>query len=245
MTSGNINDMNTKIILILLVALTVFTALSGQQSNKKITISGLAVDQANNPVANAIIFIDGVMTSQYTDDKWFYKIKIKYGNTKIGILTKKNGLIEETINGRTTINFTLAGTAATKNENKDKSADEEKVNIGYGSVDKKDLTQQVNKLDAKNTRFASYTNIYDLLRGEFPSVRVTGTSINIQGSFSFNAGTEPLFVVDGVAVSSIGEIPPQMVSTIEILKGASASMYGTRGSNGVILITLIGSKDVK
>jgi TonB-dependent SusC/RagA subfamily outer membrane receptor len=78
-----------------------------------------------------------------------------------------------------------------------------------------------------------------------PSVRVNGTSITIQGSNSLNAGTEPLFVVDGVAVSSIGEIPPQMVSTIEVLKGAAASMYGTRGSNGVILITLIGSKGVK
>jgi TonB-dependent SusC/RagA subfamily outer membrane receptor len=82
-----------------------------------------------------------------------------------------------------------------------------------------------------------------LLKGEFPSVRVTGTSINIQGSFSLYASTEPLFVVDGVAVESIGNIPPQIVSSIEVLKGASATIYGTRGSNGVILITLISSEN--
>jgi len=235
--------MKTRIVLILVVTLIAFTALSGQNSYKKITINGLVVDQSSKPVANAIIFIDGEKTGQITDNKGHYKFKIVAGSTKIGILTKMNGLKEETINGRTTINIILDGSSNPQSENKNNSNDEEKVNVGYGSVNKKDLTQQVNKLDTKNSRFASYTNIYDLLKGEFPSVRVTGTSINIQGSFSLYASTEPLFVVDGVAVESIGNIPPQIVSSIEVLKGASATIYGTRGSNGVILITLISSEN--
>jgi TonB-dependent SusC/RagA subfamily outer membrane receptor len=234
--------MKIRVALILAVNLIAFTALSGQNSNKKIIINGLVVDQDKNPVANAIIFIDGEKTDQSTDNKGYYKIRIKAGSIKIGILTKMNGLKEETINGRTTINLTLGGSSNYQSGNKNNSNDEEKVNVGYGSVDKRDLTQQVNKLDTKNSRFSSYTNVYDLLKGEFPSVRVTGTSINIQGSFSLYASTEPLFVVDGVAVESIGDIPPQMISSIEVLKGASATIYGTRGSNGVILITLISSK---
>jgi TonB-dependent SusC/RagA subfamily outer membrane receptor len=241
----NYNAMKIRVALILALNLIVFTALPGQNSNKKIIINGLVVDQDKNPVANALIFIDGEKTNQTTDNNGSYKIKIKAGSTKIGVLTKMNGLKEETINGRTTINFTLGGSSDYQSGNKNNSDDEEQVNVGYGSVDKKDLTQQVNKIDTKNTRFASYTNIYDLIRGVFPSVRVIGTTINIEGSMSLYASTEPLFIVDGVTVESIGEIPPQMISSIEILKGAAATIYGTRGSNGVILITLISSKDNK
>ena len=122
---------------------------------------------------------------------------------------------------------------------------EEDINVGYGSVKKKDLTQSVNKLDGGNTRFASYTNIYEMIKGEFPGVKVIGKSINIQGSFSLYSSTEPLFVVDGVPRESIDNVPPHMVKSIEVLKGASATIYGTRGACGVILITLTGANDIK
>ena len=114
----------------------------------------------------------------------------------------------------------------------------EDINVGYGSVKKKDLTQPVSKMDVKNSKYASYTNIYQMLSGEVPGVRVNGTSIIIQGASSFNSSTEPLFVVDGIPRESIDDIPPQMVKSIEVLKGTSASIYGTRGANGVILIYL-------
>ena len=219
--------------------------LSGQNNNKKITINGLVVDQANYPVAKATIFVDGEKTSQVTDDKGFYKIKIKAGSTRIGIFTISNGIVEEAINGRTTINFILGSSFHQQNENQKNSDGEEDINVGYGSVKKKDLTQSVNKIDGENSRFASYTNIYEMIKGEFPGVKVIGKSINIQGSFSLYSSTEPLFVVDGVPVESIDNVPPQMVKSIEVLKGASATIYGTRGACGVILITLTGAKDIK
>ena len=77
-----------------------------------------------------------------------------------------------------------------------------------------------------------------MIRGQVPGVRVIGKSINIQNANSFMMGTKPLFVVDGTTVESIDNIPPQLVRSIEVLKGASASIYGSRGANGVILITL-------
>jgi len=235
--------MKFRIGLIFLLTLVAGTTMSGQNSKKKITINGLVVDQAKNPVVNAIIFIDGQKTSHVTDDNGFYKIKIKDGSTRIGIFTITNGIIEETINGRTTINFTLTVSFHKQSENQKNPSGEEEINVGYGSVKKKNLTQPVNKLDGRNNRYASYTNIYEMIKGEFPGVKVIGTSINIQGSFSLYSSTEPLFVVDGVARESIGNIPPQMVKSIEVLKGASATIYGTRGACGVILINLIGAKD--
>jgi TonB-dependent SusC/RagA subfamily outer membrane receptor len=237
--------MKFKIVIFLLIIFVAGTTISGQINNKKITINGLVVDQEKNPVANAIIFIDGKMTSQGTDDKGFYEIRIKSGSTRIGICTIKNGIIEEDINGRTTINFNLGSSINQRSENQKNPNDDEDINVGYGSVKRKNHTQSVNKIDSENNRFASYTNIYEMIKGQVPGVSVSGKSINIQGSFSLYASTEPLFVVDGVARESIDDIPPQMVKSIEVLKGASASIYGTRGANGVILINLISSEDTK
>lgn len=84
-----------------------------------------------------------------------------------------------------------------------------------------------------------------MLRGEVPGVQVYGKSIKIQGASSFIASTEPLLVVDGVAVSTIDDIQPRMVKSIEVLKGSAATIYGARGANGVILITLKSSGDFK
>jgi TonB-dependent SusC/RagA subfamily outer membrane receptor len=84
-----------------------------------------------------------------------------------------------------------------------------------------------------------------MIRGEVPGVQVSGTSIRIQGASSLMLSTEPLFVVDGMVVNSIGDIQPFTVKSIEILKGSSAAIYGSRGANGVILINLVGAGDNK
>jgi TonB-dependent SusC/RagA subfamily outer membrane receptor len=80
-----------------------------------------------------------------------------------------------------------------------------------------------------------------MIQGKVPGVDVVGNKITIRGVGSLNLSSDPLFVVDGVAVSSIDNISPREVKSITVLKGASAAIYGTRGANGVILITLIGS----
>jgi TonB-dependent SusC/RagA subfamily outer membrane receptor len=75
-----------------------------------------------------------------------------------------------------------------------------------------------------------------MIKGEVPGVQVNGTSITIRGTGSIMSSTEPLFIVDGIAVNQISDISPVEVKSIEVLKGASASIYGSRGANGVILI---------
>lgn len=92
-------------------------------------------------------------------------------------------------------------------------------------------------INVKDSSVPVYQDIYDMIRGKVAGVEVSGRSIKIRGTNSLNVSTEPLFVVDGVIVRGIDDIAPETVRSIEVLKGPDASVYGARGSNGVIVIT--------
>lgn len=234
--------MKHRIILLLIITLIGVNISSAQKSNKKITITGYVVDGTQASIANAIVMVDGKNTSKVTNNKGFYKIKVSPESTMIGIFTYSNGVMEESINGRTRINFTFEGTVPDQlTDNVD--PEDEVIDIGYGKVKKRNVTSSVSKINGTNPKYASYRTIYDMLRGEVPGVQVSGTSIRIQGASSLTLSTEPLFVVDGVIVNSIDHILPQMVKSIQVLKGSSAAIYGSRGANGVILINLLNAGD--
>ncbi len=239
----NHNKMKLKFIFALIIAIFILSPSAGQNANKRITITGVVLDANKKPVEGAIVFIDNKKTESFTDSKGFYKVKVSPKAKMITMFTFKYGAGEVPIDGRTTINFALTGTGISQKVDNSKTQNDESINVGYGSVKKKDLTTSVGKIDGQNPKFASYQNIYDMIRGEVPGVQVNGKSILIQGPSSINLSTEPLFVVDGITVSSINEISPQLVKSIEILKGASASIYGSRGANGVIIITLINGSE--
>jgi TonB-dependent starch-binding outer membrane protein SusC len=230
--------MKPKIIfLLLLISGSVFLAF-GQDTTKKISITGVVLDPYKRPVQGAEIIIDGVQSGKSTDKKGFYKIKIKSTAVRIGIYTLPPSTIHERIDGRTTINFTLNDSITQQIYRQKNLQGEEVVNVGYGSQKRKSLTTSVGQVDGTEERFASYNSIYDMLKGEIPGVDVVGHSITIRGASTVNENTEPLFVVDGTPVMSIDNVLPQEVKSIDVLKGSAASIYGTRGTNGVILITL-------
>jgi len=237
--------MKFRIVILLLLAFAAGTAISGQDSKKKITITGLVVDADHNPVADAVLVIDNKKTAVTTNQDGSYRIKLKPSAEKIGICTGKTVVIEEPINGRKTINFVLTDYVKQQAEDQMNPNNEEEISVGYGSTKKKNLTQPVSKLDTRDSRFASYRTIYDMIRGELPGVQVNGTSIKIQGATSLSGSTQPLFVVDGDVAFSIENISPQMVRSVEVLKGSAAAIYGSRGANGVILINLKSAKKVK
>jgi TonB-dependent SusC/RagA subfamily outer membrane receptor len=240
--------MKTKLFFLFLLTVLCVNNLYAQKSNKKITIEGTVVDISNQPVVNAIIMIDNQKTNSTTDTKGNYKIKVKHKAGKIGIFTFGNGIYEEPINGRTRIDFTLNTQISLKEVNKKRPDNEEEINVGYGTVKQKNSTYQVAKIDAAYKKYATYNSIYDLIRGELGGEGVQvdpSNKIFIEGINTLIGPTNPLIVVDGVIVSSIDYIHPQMVKSIEVLKGASASVYGSRGSNGVILITLLDAGDLK
>lgn len=134
------------------------------------------------------------------------------------------------------------GSEISQKQEQEIGGNNEIFNVGYGRVKKKDMTASVGQINGQSKKYASYQNIYDMIRGEVSGIQVNGNKITIQGSKS-GISTEPLFVVNGMAVNSIDDISPQMVKTIDLLKGPSASIYGSRGANGVIFINLLGTSE--
>ncbi len=235
--------MKTKLFFCLLLLLSFQVGISySQKSLKKITVSGYVKDGTDTPVANAIIIVDGEKTAFFTNDKGFYKARINQGSSSIGVLTQTSGKVEEPINGRGRIDFRFEGSVPIQVSGK-ADPEDEAVDMGLRTAKKKSLTSPVDVVDGTKSKYASYDNIYDMIKNEVPGVMVSGNSIRIRTATSINASNEPLFVVDGVPVNTIDNIVPQMVKSIQVLKGSSAAIYGMRGSNGVIVISLLKGSD--
>jgi TonB-dependent starch-binding outer membrane protein SusC len=237
--------MKLKFLFFLLLAIIPASLASGQNDSKKITITGTVMDASQYPVQGAEILIDGNKSGVSSNKKGMYKIKVKSTVKKIGIYTLPPAVIQEAVDGRTSINFTLNDSIVKQIYKLKNAYGEETVNVGYGTQKRKNLTTSVGKIDGRQARFASYTSIYDMIRGELPGVVVSGTSVRIREASSIVGSSDPLFIVDGTPVSSVESVEPQSVKSIEVLKGSAASIYGTRGSNGVIIITLKDGKMAK
>ena len=115
---------------------------------------------------------------------------------------------------------------------------DEEVNVGYGTTARKDLGYAVDKVKVDENVISSYSNITEYLRGRVPGVEVAPNgSIQIRGKNSINSPTEALVLVDGAECRDLRSINPRDIQSIEVLKDASAAIYGSRGANGVVLIT--------
>jgi TonB-dependent SusC/RagA subfamily outer membrane receptor len=230
--------MRIKVLLFILLSFLSIISLSGQ-NKKKVLLTGQVTNIGRNPIAGALIIIDGKNTGYVTDKDGIYKIKIRPDADSVTVVTFTNGISTAAINGRNSVDFILGVSGG---NNQKMTADGNQVNIGYGKVSEKDLLTQVSTIDGRSSKYATYKNIYEILKGT-PGVIVKGNSVQIQGQTSFNSGTEPLFVVDGMVVETVDGIPPSMVESISVLKGASASIYGSRGANGAIIINLINGSE--
>ncbi|MGB3465087.1 MAG: TonB-dependent receptor plug domain-containing protein [Cyclobacteriaceae bacterium] len=113
--------------------------------------------------------------------------------------------------------------------------------VGYGYMQREDLLFAVNNLSEENNNFGDFTDIFNLIKGRFPGV-VIRTDVNgnqavvVRGGGIANNVTA-LYVLDGVVVDNIASISPFDVAAIDVLKDAGAAIYGSRGTNGVVLIT--------
>jgi TonB-dependent SusC/RagA subfamily outer membrane receptor len=123
------------------------------------------------------------------------------------------------------------------------SGKEEKTGEENKTDSRRNIPEKSGVINIRNSAVPVYQDIYDMIRGRVAGVEVSGKSIKIRGTNSLNISTEPLFVVDGVIVKEIEDIDPETVKSIEVLKGPDASVYGTKGSNGVIVITRKTGKD--
>jgi len=229
--------MKTIAVLTLLLTVIFLPDTNGQKAKKYVKVSGQVTIMNKRPVEGAVIIVDNQNTETITDKKGYYKIKIKGDSKIIGAVSVSGEIIESAINGQSEINLSYPDLVFNVSRPEIDITGEEDVNIGYGTVKKKDLLTPVGKVNGTHSRYSSYTSIYDMLRTQ-PGVLVSGRRVIIQGISTFYGNTEPLYVLDGMTVSTIDGIPPQQVKSIDILKGPSASIYGSRGANGVIIITM-------
>lgn len=175
------------------------------------------MDSKHNPVVNAKIYLDSVFSKVVTNRDGNFEVLLPEKTMNITINSKKHGVLSSKYNNEDTMNFMFLEPEKSKN------------NSGNDSKN----------LDVEHDKNTSiYKNIYELIRGRLPGVSVSSdNSITIRGLNSLHYNAEPLFVVNGLVVSSIDYISPNEVKKISVLKGADAAIYGLQGSSGVILIT--------
>jgi TonB-dependent starch-binding outer membrane protein SusC len=145
--------------------------------------------------------------------------------------------VEIPLNGRSTLSVGLAPQVF---------SGEELIVIGYGTVTKRDLTGSVTSIDPAKLSQVPATNVMESLQGKVPGLDITrssgeagsGVNLTLRGTRSLTASNNPLIIVDGVQYGNIQDINPADISSIDVLKDASSTaIYGSRGANGVILIT--------
>ncbi len=202
------------------------------------TVSGVVRDDLQQPVPGVNILEKGTTNGTVTDADGRYSLSVSDDNAVlifsfIGFVTQ-----EVVVNGRTNVDVTLA---------EDVQRLSEVVVVGYGTQRKSDLTGSVGSVDNEALMERPAINVEQSLSGRIAGVNVSTNSgrpggrtrIAIRGYSSVNASSEPLYVVDGIVwTTGINNLNPNDIASIDVLKDASSTaIYGTRGSNGVIMIT--------
>lgn len=233
---------NSKIqsLFLLLFLMTGFQIMSAQQ----ISITGTVTDTTGEPLLGVSVTVPGTPTGVSTDLDGKFSInadakgKLKF--SYVGYQT-----VEEPINNRKVINVVMEENAEVLSE---------VVVIGYGTMDKKELTSAISHVSEKDFLTVSSPDPKMLIQGKVPGVSITNTGagdpnnmagIQIRGVSSRSAGLGPLIVIDGVPGGDLSNVNVNDIASFDILKdGAASAIYGTRGSNGVVVVTTKkGSKD--
>ena len=203
----------------------------------QIDIKGVVTDNNKETLPGASITIKGTTTGTLTNIDGAYTIKAKKGDVLVYSLM---GMVAQsvTVGDQFTINIQLIPDAINL---------EEVVTIGYGVSKKSDLTGAVASIKSEDLANSKIGTVTSALQGLAAGVQVSTGSVKpggdatvvIRGAGSVNAGNEPLYIVDGIPVQGgLQDLSSSDIESIEVLKDASsASIYGSRGSNGVVLVT--------
>ena len=236
--------MNLKTKLTIMVLLLLNIPLFAQDSY---TLTGTVVSKADqSPIPGVTVLILNTTSGTTTDFDGNYSISVKNGDvlqfSYIGFVTQA-----VTITGQTTLNISLS---------EDVNALDEVVVVGYGTQKKSHLTGSISKVVNDDLDQIAVARVDDALIGQVSGVNIQATNaeaggaptITIRGFGSVTADSGPALVVDGVVVSSefLGTLDMNDVESFEVLKdAASAAIYGSEGSNGVIMITTKSGKEGK
>jgi len=226
--------MNLKTKLTLMVVLFINITLMAQDSY---TLTGTITDDANVPIPGVNVVIQNTTTGTSADFDGNYSINVSNGDvlvfTSVGFATQAI-----TIVGQETLNVTMA---------EDSALLDEVVVVGYGTRKKSHLTGAVAKVGGAEVAGIQAARVDDALAGKLPGVLIQNQSgepgadpkIQVRAASSLSGDSSPLIVVDGYPISgSLATVNPNDIESLEVLKdAASAAIYGSRGANGVILVT--------
>ncbi len=202
-----------------------------------VTITGRITNQKDEPLSGASITEKGTKNNTLTGEDGSFTIAVSRPNAVLVISYVGYKSVETSVGNQTVIRISLEQATASLND---------VVVVGYGTQKRKDLTGSVASVGSKDIKDMAVPRVDQALLGKAAGVQVKPVSgqpgaapqIRVRGIGSISASAEPLYVVDGFPVSDIQTLNPNDVETMDILKDASATaIYGSRGSNGVILIT--------
>ena len=206
-----------------------------QPQDKSSVVSGRVTDSNGDPLPGAGVMIKGTTKGTTTDADGRYSLPVAPGQslefTFIGYATQVIPVA-----GRAIVNVTLAD---------DQNVLDDVVVVGYGTQSRKTLSTAIAKVDGEKLMDAPVSTVGDALKGKVTGLRIASNNnlpgesprFLIRGGSSINRSNEPLFLVDGVE-RGIDDLNPNDIESIEVLKdAASAAIYGSRASNGVILVT--------
>lgn len=203
-------------------------------SVQDIRVSGKVISASGGPLAGVSVTVKGTTTGTFTDGAGNYSITVPDNAVLVFSYVGFTG-IEESVNGRTTINVTLQAA--------DTSLDEIVV-VGYGTQKKKDLTGSISSVKGEDVARMPSTNPVSSLQGKVAGLTISNSGragsspvVRIRGINSTNSAS-PVYVVDGILHDDIDFLNPADIESIDVLRDPSSiAIYGLRGANGVIAIT--------
>ncbi len=241
----------------LILSLLLFSAVSLMAQR---AITGKVMDEKSEPLIGASILVKGTSTGTVTDVDGSFELQAPAGATTLVVSYTGYATKEVALTSASAYTITLESEAI---------ALEDVVVVGYGTQSRKELTGSVAKVSSEQIARLPVTGVDQALQGQAAGVQVTAASgtpgssvsIRVRGPSSISAGNQPLYVVDGIPVNAgnysqigvggqqvnaLADLNPADIESIEILKdAAAAAIYGSRASNGVVLITTKRGKQQK
>jgi TonB-linked SusC/RagA family outer membrane protein len=221
-------------LLIVIMCFSFTTNLYGQQQ----TVSGSVSDvQSGETLPGVNILVKGTTTGTSTDSEGNFELTVESLQDTLVVSFIGYQTQEISINGQTEIDIEMQSQVFTG---------EEMVVVGYGTQRREDLTGSISEVSSADIEAQPVTRIDEALQGLSSGVQVIQNggqpggdiTVRIRGTNSINAGSNPLFVIDGFPGGNLNSINPNDIESIQILKDASATaIYGSRGAGGVVLVT--------
>lgn len=227
-------------VFVLALGLCLVSSNGFAQQTTTISVDGIVTDETGAPLPGTSVIVEGTTNGTITGIEGEFSLKVPSGSTLvISFISFETQYFE--------INESIAmPLSISMNPNVISLNETVVVAVGYGTMRKSDLTGAISSVSSKDLKKGVISSTEQVLQGKVAGLSVvqgsgdpaSGSSLRLRGGTSLTASNNPLIVVDGIAGVDINTVQPSEIVSIDVLKDASASaIYGSRGANGVIIVT--------